>query len=70
MAHYTTKGSVRGCCGHRHRTVETAARCLDRDILDCRRAGGYSDRNVVGVGVEMTAADEDRVIVVLNKRCA
>lgn len=41
---YTTTGPVRGSCGHRHRTPEAARACLDADIRDCKRAGGYSDR--------------------------
>ncbi len=43
---YTTYGSVRGDCGHQHRTVEAAQRCADRDMRDCRKVGGYSDRRV------------------------
>jgi len=44
---YTTKGSIRGCCGHQHRTIEAAQRCADRDHAGCARQGGYSDRRVV-----------------------
>lgn len=44
---YTTIGSVRGCCGHRHRSAEAAERCLDRDRARCAEHGGYSDRTVV-----------------------
>jgi len=47
MAIYTTIGSVRGCCGHRHRSLETAEECLERDRRGCARHGGYSDRDVV-----------------------
>lgn len=43
---YTTYGSVRGDCGHQHRTIEAAQRCADRDNRDCRKIGGYSDRRV------------------------
>jgi len=56
---YTTRGSVRGGCGHKHRTIETAVKCLRRDQADCRRAGGYSDRCVVrSDGEPMDAEDE------------
>lgn len=44
---YTTVGSVRGCCGHCHRSYEAAERCLARDRRGCHRQGGYSDRRVV-----------------------
>ena len=41
---YTTRGSVRGTCGHRHRTIGAAVRCLLADQSGCRNNGGYSDR--------------------------
>ena len=44
---YTTQGNVRGCCGHKHRTIEAAKRCADRDQAGCASQGGYSDRSVV-----------------------
>ena len=43
---YTCRGSVRGGCGHRHRTLEGAARCCAADQRGCARQGGYSDRRV------------------------
>ncbi len=43
---YTTWGSVRGCCGHAHKTVEAAEACIDKDHRDCASQGGYSDREV------------------------
>ena len=46
---YTTNGSVRGQCGHVHRTIETAVRCLKRDGGGCASQGGYTDRIVVAV---------------------
>ena len=55
--HYTTRGSVRGGCGHKHRTEEAAERCAERDHRDCAAAGGYSDRKVVEVTVHTTAAE-------------
>ena len=43
---YTTKGSVRLGCGHKHRSLETAVRCLRSDQIGCGRQGGYSDRRI------------------------
>jgi hypothetical protein len=47
---YTTRGSVRGCCGHHHRTVSAAVRCLQVDQSCCRTLRGYSDRTVRPIG--------------------
>ncbi len=44
---YTTLGAECGCCGHRHRTVREAGRCLE----DYRRRE-YSDRIVVAVAAD------------------
>ena len=46
---YTCKGPVRGECGHTHRTLVGAARCLHRDQRACTSLGGgaYSDRTIV-----------------------
>lgn len=44
---YTTAGSVRGTCGHRHGAIATALECLRADQRDCASARGYSDRRVV-----------------------
>lgn len=46
---YTTYGQVRGCCGHRHTSVETAERCITKDGRGCRMQGGYTDRSIVDV---------------------
>ena len=43
---YTTIGSVRGSCGHAHRTIAAAKACADADQRACHRHGGYSDRDV------------------------
>ncbi len=54
---YTCKGSVRGECGHTHRTLVGAARCLHRDQRACTSLGGgaYSDRTIVRTdGEEMS----------------
>lgn len=52
MTTYTTHGDVRGCCGHKHTTIESAQACLDRDGRCCRRntTTGYTDRVVAEVG--------------------
>jgi hypothetical protein len=44
---FTTHGSVRGSCGHAHRSLETACKCLRQDQRNCKSLGGYSDRDVV-----------------------
>ena len=47
---YTTYGSVCGGCGHKHRTLETAAKCATKHSRNIRRWNGrnaYSDRRVV-----------------------
>ncbi len=44
---YRCEGAVRGSCGHKHRTIETAVACLHGDQMGCRRQGGYSDRIIV-----------------------
>ena len=46
MIRYTTWGSVCGDCGHEHRTLEAAYRCLRRHQRGCRSQGGYSDREI------------------------
>jgi hypothetical protein len=48
---YTCKGPVRGECGHTHRTLVGAARCLHRDQRACTSLGGgaYSDRTIVRI---------------------
>jgi len=46
--HYTTYGSVRGTCGHHHRTLKGACRCLIEDQTRCHALGGgaRSDRGI------------------------
>ena len=46
---YTTDGSLRGRCGHQHKTIEKAAQCLDDDEAWCRAQGadGHTDRRIV-----------------------
>lgn len=51
---YEARGSVRGSCGHGHRTIKAAEECAMRDRLACAKLGGgaYSDRIVCRVGGE------------------
>lgn len=38
---------VRGNCGHTHRSLDAAIRCIRKDQKDCRASGGYSDRTII-----------------------
>jgi len=59
---YTTIGSVRGCCGHKHRSLTAAERCRQRDANGCGSQGGYSDREVVHVdGTDLTPDEIDSI---------
>ena len=55
---YTTTGSVRGNCGHAHRSIEAAYQCLRADQKGCDNQGGYSDRSVVRKDGESFTAQE------------
>lgn len=54
---YTTRGAVRGDCGHKH-TLQGAAKCIRRDHEGCKSQGGYSDRYVVRLDGEELSDDE------------
>lgn len=57
---YRAVGSVRGDCGHEHKTAGAAWDCVHRDSRRCAALGGcaYSDRVVVrSDGEELTGAD-------------
>lgn len=41
---YVCIGSVRGWCGHRHKSIAKAIKCIERDGQGCKTQGGYSDR--------------------------
>lgn len=41
---YTAFGSVRGDCGHAHRSARSARRCAAKDERACAAVRGYSDR--------------------------
>lgn len=55
---YTTDGSVRGSCGHKHRSIRTAFNCLAEDHAGCVGQGGYSDRRIVRVDGKELSDDE------------
>ena len=41
--HYFNVGEKRGDCGHRHRTLVSATKCLIEDQMVCENEGHYSD---------------------------
>ena len=49
---YTTDGPLRGRCGHQHKSLEGAIKCLDDDETWCRElgGGGHTDRRIFVVG--------------------
>jgi hypothetical protein len=63
---YTCIGSVRGSCGHKHRTLEGAAACLRRDVQGCVQQGGYSDRRVVPSEGDLSEDDDDYVRAIVH----
>lgn len=46
---YTTRGQIRGTCGHQHRTHDAAHRCVAREGATQNRYGCMTDRQVVAV---------------------
>ena len=65
---YTTKGSVRGCCGHQHRSIMTAVECAQRDQRGCHSQGGYSDREVVrSDGEELTEVEYAELVDAIDR---
>lgn len=56
---YTTWGPIRGGCGHAHRTIEAARRCVEKDVRTHRRRGGFSDRLVVFIEARSCLASYD-----------
>lgn len=49
IVHYITRGSVRGQCSHKHKTIPAAEECIRQDGKGCASQGGYSDRKVLAV---------------------
>lgn len=43
---FIVEGSVRGNCGHKHRTLSGAVKCLERDQNGRHSQHGYSDRSI------------------------
>jgi hypothetical protein len=43
---YTTRGAVRGCCGHNHQTIKAAYQCVMKDRSLCSQKRRESDRYV------------------------
>lgn len=72
--HYVAHGSVRGSCGHKHRSIATAQACCDRDQFDCRSLGGghYSDRSVTPVENghfrELTESEQEELYRIADRR--
>lgn len=65
--YYIARGSVRGSCGHKHRTLSAANACCQQDQRDCYGLGGgsYSDRSVWAVEDgnrrELTENEHDQI---------
>jgi hypothetical protein len=57
--YYMCTGSVRGECGHHHKTRESAERCRKNDQRGCEKQGGYSDREVYLWDGNRTVPDHD-----------
>ena len=72
MTTYEATGSVRGSCGHKHRTIAGAEACRQRDADQCGSLGGgaYSDREVCRTdGEPLTAAELDSLDAAQASRC-
>jgi hypothetical protein len=63
--YYEARGRVRGSCGHRHRSILTACKCVNQDYRACRKLGGgaYSDRVVRRLDGEPLSEAEDTEVV-------
>lgn len=46
---YTTRGPIRGTCGHQHRSHEAAYKCVRRESATQARHNCMTDRQVVAV---------------------
>lgn len=64
---YTTKGSVRGCCGHKHRSLKTAFICITKDTNGCNSQGGYSDRYIQRLDGEELEVSEQKILDSLER---
>jgi hypothetical protein len=65
---YTCFGPVRGACGVRHRSLDTAIACLRRDRQGCVYHGGYSDRVICHVdGSALDDNEQESVELALDE---
>jgi hypothetical protein len=46
---YTTRGPIRGCCGHQHKTHAAAYRCVAQESATQSRHNCMTDRQIVAV---------------------
>lgn len=66
---YTTEGPARGGCGHQHRSLRTALKCLINDRSECLSSGFHSDRGVVrGDGSPLSEDEADELIALIRRR--
>ncbi len=47
--YYITRGTIRGACEHKHRTIGYAYHCLRHDIKAAEKDGAFSDRRIYAV---------------------
>ena len=47
--YYTTRGPLRGRCGHTHNSIIEALRCRTQDEALCVSKGSHTDRRVFAV---------------------
>jgi hypothetical protein len=63
---YTVSGVIRGSCGHRHRNLYTALKCLIRDRSGCASQGGFSDRWVTRSNGDELTGEERQTLELLE----
>jgi hypothetical protein len=74
MTAYTLFGTTMGSCGHRHRSILTAARCQAKttSLLRKRGDGSYSDRTlqiVDGKGLSGTRKPSEEEYLAFIELC-
>lgn len=73
-SYYVAHGSVRGSCGHKHRTIAAAQACCEKDQRDCQSLGGgaYSDRSVTPVENgrfrDLTEAEQEELFRITDNK--
>jgi hypothetical protein len=66
---YTTMGKMRGVCGHNHRSISGAFRCLVLDQNCCMKGGGYTDRGIVRTdGKDLTPSERHALDALLARQ--